>query len=66
MIDVYLLTEAGGLTRTAVIFFYISNEGLSILENSGAIGLPIPNKLRLALKQLNSDDSSDSKSKEEK
>ncbi|MGX7092532.1 phage holin family protein [Hutsoniella sourekii] len=66
MIDVYLLTEANGLTRTAVIFFYISNEGLSIIENSSAIGLPIPNKLRLALKQLNSDESSDSKSKEEK
>lgn len=66
MIDVYLLTGTNGLTRTAVIFFYISNEGLSIIENSGAIGLPIPNKLRLALKQLNSDESSDSKSKEEK
>ncbi|MBG9980435.1 phage holin family protein [Facklamia lactis] len=63
LVDAYLLTEANGLTRTAVIFFYISNEGLSIIENSGAIGLPIPKKLRTALKQLNNDESSDSKSK---
>lgn len=60
LVDVYLLAEANGLTRTAVIFFYISNEGLSIIENSGAIGLPIPNKLRQVLKQLNREDGSDS------
>lgn len=61
LVDVYLFTEANGLTRTAVIFFYISNEGLSIIENSSVMGLPIPNKLRLALKQLNSDEPSNSK-----
>lgn len=60
LIDVYLLSEGNGITRTAVIFFYISNEGLSIIENSGAIGLPIPNKLKLALKQLSSEESVDS------
>ena len=38
--------------RTAVIFFYLSNEGLSILENAGNIGLPIPEKLKTMLAQL--------------
>lgn len=35
-----------------MIFFYLSNEGLSILENSAVIGLPIPEKLKEMLKQL--------------
>jgi toxin secretion/phage lysis holin len=38
--------------RTAVIFFYLSNEGISILENAAHIGLPIPEKLKDVLKQL--------------
>ncbi len=38
--------------RTAVIFFYLSNEGISILENATHIGLPIPEKLKDVLKQL--------------
>jgi len=44
--------ENGGVLRTAVIFFYLSNEGISILENAGHIGLPIPEKLKEVLKQL--------------
>ena len=44
--------EDGGVLRTAVIFFYLSNEGVSILENAGHIGLPIPEKLKEVLKQL--------------
>jgi toxin secretion/phage lysis holin len=51
MIDVYLLKN-GSAIRTAVIFFYLSNEGISILENTGKIGLPIPGKLKNILKQL--------------
>lgn len=43
----------GGVVRTAVIFFYLSNEGISILENSTKIGLPIPEKLKNVLEQLN-------------
>lgn len=39
--------------RTAVIFFYLSNEGISILENAAAIGLPVPKKLRDVLARLN-------------
>lgn len=42
----------GSVLRTAVIFFYISNEGISIIENSGRIGLPIPQKLKDVLEQL--------------
>lgn len=50
-IDAYLIKN-GGAIRTAVIFFYISNEGISILENSANIGLPIPEKLKEILVQL--------------
>ena len=46
----------GGAIRTAVIFFYLSNEGISILENAGHIGLPIPEKLKTILKQLHGRD----------
>ena len=42
----------GSVIRTAVIFFYLSNEGISILENSSKIGLPIPEKLKDVLFQL--------------
>ena len=42
----------GAVIRTAVIFFYLANEGLSILENSAIIGLPVPDKLKDMLLQL--------------
>jgi toxin secretion/phage lysis holin len=42
----------GSVIRTAVIFFYLSNEGVSILENASKIGLPIPEKLKDILAQL--------------
>ena len=42
----------GSAIRTAVIFFYLSNEGLSVLENAAVIGLPIPDKLKAMLIQL--------------
>lgn len=42
----------GSVLRTAVIFFYISNEGISIIKNAGRIGLPIPKKLKAILEQL--------------
>lgn len=38
--------------RTAIIFFYISNEGVSLLENAAHLGLPIPEKLKDILEQL--------------
>ena len=42
----------GSVLRTAIIFFYISNEGVSLLENAGHLGLPIPTKLKDVLAQL--------------
>ena len=42
----------GSVLRTAVIFFYLSNEGVSLLENAGHLGLPIPEKLKIVLEQL--------------
>ena len=42
----------GYVIRTAVIFFYCSNEGVSMLENAGHLGLPIPAKLKDILEQL--------------
>lgn len=51
LIDVTVI-KSGAVLRTAVIFFYISNEGISIMENAGRLGLPIPKKLRDVLAQL--------------
>ena len=48
LLDVHILGTPGVL-RTATIFFYLSNEGISILENVSLLGLPIPNELRRAL-----------------
>lgn len=56
MLDVHVLGQ-GAVIRTAVIFFYLSNEGVSILENAGRLGLPIPKKLRQILEQLKDEDS---------
>lgn len=47
----------GSAIRTAVIFFYASNEGISILENATKLGLPIPDKLKTVLEQLSKEDS---------
>ncbi|QHQ62649.1 holin [Anaerocolumna sedimenticola] len=56
VIDTNVLGVVGNtdtnVLRTAVIFFYLSNEGISILENAAHIGLPIPEKLKDVLKQL--------------
>lgn len=52
IIDDYLIKN-GSAIRTAVIFIYISNEGISIIENSSKVGLPIPQKLKDVLRQLN-------------
>lgn len=48
---------SGSAIRTAVIFFYASNEGISILENATKLGLPIPDKLKTVLEQLSKEDS---------
>lgn len=51
ILDVQVI-GTGSILRTAVIFFYLSNEGVSLLENAGHLGLPIPEKLKLVLEQL--------------
>lgn len=51
MIDTNLIGE-GSVLRTAIIFFYCSNEGISMLENAGRLGLPIPEQLKDILVQL--------------
>ena len=51
IVDTQVLMN-GSAIRTAVIFFYLSNEGLSVLENAAVIGLPIPDKLKAMLIQL--------------
>ena len=43
---------SGSVLRTAIIFFYISNEGVSLIENAVHIGLPVPQKLKDVLEQL--------------
>ena len=52
IIDVQVI-KSGSVLRTAVVFFYLSNEGLSLIENSVHLGLPVPEKLKAGLKQLN-------------
>ena len=51
ILDVQVI-GTGSVLRTAIIFFYISNEGISLLENAGHLGLPIPAKLKAVLEQL--------------
>ena len=51
IIDVQVI-GTGSVLRTAVIFFYLSNEGVSLLENAAHLGLPIPKKLKDILEQL--------------
>ena len=51
VLDVQVIGN-GSILRTAVIFFYLSNEGISLLENAAHLGLPIPEKLKKVLEQL--------------
>ena len=62
IIDVQVI-GTGSVIRTAVIFFYLSNEGVSILENAAHLGLPIPETLKAALAQIH-DRTSDTDGKE--
>ena len=51
IVDVQVL-ETPGVLRTAVIFFYLSNEGVSMLENAAHLGLPVPDAIKTVLEQL--------------
>ena len=51
VLDVQVI-GSGLVLRTAVIFFYISNEGVSLLENAAHLGLPVPDRIKTVLEQL--------------
>ena len=63
ILDVHVI-GTGCVVRTATIFFYISNEGVSILENAANLGLPVPKKVKEVLKQLH--DGAESEDKNER
>ncbi|MFU0520096.1 holin family protein [Gardnerella swidsinskii] len=55
----FQVIKQGSVIRTAVIFFYLSNEGLSLIENAAHLGLPVPEKLKNVLEQLHDKDRKD-------
>ena len=60
VLDVQVI-GTGCVLRTAVIFFYISNEGVSLLENAAYLGLPVPEKIKTVLEQLHDRSESEDK-----
>ena len=55
----FQVIKQGSVIRTAVIFFYLSNEGLSLIENAAHLGLPVSEKLKNVLEQLHDKDRKD-------
>lgn len=60
-----LLNTGNWLFRTLVCYFYIANEGLSLIENCASLGIPIPPKLKGALAQLQEGEKKEIQSKQE-
>ena len=60
IIDTLILGQ-GSVIRSAVIFFYLSNEGISMLENICQTGLPVPEKLKNILNKLKKEDENEAK-----
>ena len=54
-----LLNSGEWVFRTLVAYFYIANEGISLLENISNLGVPIPAKIKDALEQLNNKEESE-------
>ena len=54
VLDHHILQQ-GSVLRTMAIFFYVANEGMSIIENADKIGIAVPQPLRRILKQLKED-----------
>lgn len=54
IVDIYVL-GGGTVCRSTVIGFYLANEGISIIENAGNLGIPLPKKLISVLEQLKND-----------
>lgn len=57
------ITGNTGAVRTLVIYYFVANEGLSIIENLGKSGIPIPKKLEQAIVQLKGEEESEAESK---
>lgn len=55
IVDTQILGGQNSVFRSAACCLYIANEGLSILENCGELGVPLPSKLRSVLEQLKND-----------
>ena len=51
VLDIHVV-GTGSALRTAVICFYLSNEGISLLENASHLGLPVPDRLKTVLEQI--------------
>lgn len=64
ILDIHVV-GTGSVLRTAVIFFYISNEGVSLLENTSHLGLPVPEKIKEVLEQLHDRSESEGEDDEE-
>ena len=60
ILDTYVLNGTAVL-MTAVILFYLANEGISIIENAANLGLPVPQKLKDILEQLKTDNDKENK-----
>jgi len=59
IVDLHVV-GTGNALRSAVVCFYLSNEGVSLLENAAHLGLPIPDKLKMVLEQLHDRDDKNS------
>ena len=64
VVDMHIV-GAGNALRSAVVCFYLSNEGVSLLENAAHLGLPIPEKLKAILQQLHDRDTTETDKTEE-
>ena len=65
VLDVHII-GSGCILRSAVIFFYISNEGISIIENAARMGLPVPQQLQNTLLRIYSDKGTNTKGENDK
>ena len=65
VLDIHII-GSGCVLRSAVIFFYISNEGISIIENAARMGLPVPQQLQNTLLRIYSDKGTNTKGENDK
>ena len=63
ILDSFVLSGTPAV-MSAVMLFYIANEGISIIENAAQLGMPIPKKLKMLLEQLKDSDEKEDKNDE--